>query len=253
MERHATHKWAWLLWGLVVWGSGCAGVRPGGSLAFRHYEWEEPRGEAPRQVARREGPRAAEPRVGAREAGGERERVLALARSLVGQSQVQLGGRTWPSDCTGFVEAVLAQVGVSLRSHGRPGDNGVTAFYRHAQARGRVYTQGTPQPGDLVFFRETYDRNRDGRRNDGLTHVGLVESVEAGGTVTVIHRVQRGVVRYRMNLKRADEHRDGRSGVVLNDMLRVRGREPGPVLTGQLFASYASVLPEGGGQAVVRR
>lgn len=255
MERHATHdkRWCWLLWALAAWSSGCAGVRPGGSLAFRHYEWEEPRSEVRAQVARQEEPRAREPAVEAREAGGERERVLAVARGLVGQSQVRLGGRTWPNDCTGFVEAVLAQVGVSLRSHGRQGDNGVTAFYRHAQARGRVYAQGAPQPGDLVFFRETYDRNRDGRRNDGLTHVGLVESVEADGTVTVIHRVQRGVVRYRMNLKRRDEHRDQRSGAVLNDMLRVRGRDPGPVLTGQLFASYASVLPEGGDQAVVRR
>jgi hypothetical protein len=98
-------------------------------------------------------------------------------------------------------------------------------------------------PGDLVFFRETYDQNRDGRRNDGLTHVGLVEDVDAAGTVTVIHRVSRGVVRYRMNLARPEVQKDPRTGAVLNDRLRAPGRGRPQVLTGQLFAAYATLLP----------
>jgi hypothetical protein len=104
-----------------------------------------------------------------------------------------------------------------------------------------------------VFFRETYDQNRDGRRNDGLTHVGLVDEVEADGTVVVIHRVKRGVVRYRMNLARPNLRRDPRTGEVINDMLRAPGAGRVPVLTGQLFASYGSVLPEPAHATVVRR
>jgi hypothetical protein len=142
---------------------------------------------------------------------------------------------------------------VSLRSAAARGDNGVTAFYRYARAKGRVYTRGTPRPGDLVFFRETYDRNRDGRRNDGLTHVALVDKVEPNGTVVVIHRVKRGVVRYRMNLARPDLKKDPRTGAVLNDMLRAPGAGKTPVLTGQLFAAYGSVLPEPRPEAVARR
>jgi hypothetical protein len=173
-----------------------------------------------------------------------RENVLATARDLVGSRKVKVAGRTWPDDCTGFVEGVYARAGVSFRGSGVAGDNGVTAIYRYARDHGRVFTRGKPKPGDLVFFRETYDQNRDGRRNDGLTHVGLVDEVASDGTVVVIHRVKRGVVRYRMNLAKPSLRRDPRTGEVLNDMLRVPGATKMPVLTGQLFASYGSVLPE---------
>ncbi|MBN1205320.1 MAG: CHAP domain-containing protein [Myxococcaceae bacterium] len=171
-----------------------------------------------------------------------REQVLATARGLVGKTQVKVAGRAWPSDCTGLVDAAYAQAGISLRSTWKPGDNGVTALYRHALNHGRVYN-GRPVPGDLVFFRETYDQNRDGRRNDGLTHVGLVDQVDADGTVTVIHHVKRGVMRYRMNLSRPGVARDPKTGKILNDTLRAPGAGKMFALTGQLFVAYASVLP----------
>ncbi|MCY1030669.1 CHAP domain-containing protein [Corallococcus sp. BB11-1] len=175
--------------------------------------------------------------------GAPREQVLATARSLVGESSIQVNGRRYRTDCTALVEATYAQAGVTFRGTLKPGDNGVTALYRYARANGRVYTEGRPVPGDLVFFRETYDQNRDGRRNDGLTHVGLVDKVDAEGTVTVIHRVKRGVVRYRMNLARPHLPRDPKTGELLNDMLRSPGPGQTHVLTGQLFAAFGSVLP----------
>ncbi|RYZ38989.1 MAG: CHAP domain-containing protein [Myxococcaceae bacterium] len=179
-----------------------------------------------------------------------RERVLATARALVGESSVQVNGRRYPADCTALIEATYAQAGLTFRGTIKPGDNGVTALYRYARANGRVYTEGRPVPGDLVFFRETYDQNRDGRRNDGLTHVGLVDGVDSDGTVTVIHRVRRGVVRYRMNLARPHLPRDPKTGEVLNDMLRNPGPGQTHVLTGQLFAAFGSVLPAGSAKPV---
>lgn len=172
-----------------------------------------------------------------------REAVLSTARGLVGKTQVKVGGRAYPSDCTGLVEAVYAQAGLSMKTISKPGDNGVTALYRYALNHGRVYNGGKPVPGDLVFFRETYDQNKDGRRNDGLTHVGLVDQVDADGTVTVIHRVKRGVVRYRMNLSQPKVGKDPSTGKLLNDTLRAPGGGKAFALTGQLFAAYASVLP----------
>ncbi|HLL06046.1 MAG TPA: CHAP domain-containing protein [Myxococcaceae bacterium] len=172
-----------------------------------------------------------------------REAVLATARSLVGKPQVKVAGRAYPADCTGLVEAAYAQAGISLRGASKSGDNGVTALYRYAQTHGRVYSRGKPVPGDLVFFRETYDRNRDGRTNDGLTHVGIVDQVTADGTVTVIHRVNRGVVSYRMNLDQPRVARDPRTQQVINDTLRGPGPGKAFALTGQLFVAYGSVLP----------
>jgi hypothetical protein len=182
-----------------------------------------------------------------------RETVLATARTLVGKSQLKVGGRAYPNDCTGLVEAAYSHAGLPLKGSAKAGDNGVTAIYRYALNHGRVYNGGRPVPGDLVFFRETYDQNRDGRRNDGLTHVGIVDHVDADGTVTVIHRVKRGVVRYRMNLAKPRVAKDPGSGKILNDTLRAPGSTAAFALTGQLFAAYASVLPSPKPVVVARR
>jgi cell wall-associated NlpC family hydrolase len=182
-----------------------------------------------------------------------REEVLATARALLGQTQLVVDGRRYPADCIGLVQAAYARAGIAFRGAEKAGDNGVTAMYRYAQAHGRVYTGGRPVPGDIVFFRETYDQNRDGRRNDGLTHVGLVDAVDERGTVTVIHRVKRGVVRYRMNLAKKDQRRDAKTGETLNDVLRPPGPGQRQVLTGQLFVAYATLLPPPGPTAVARR
>ncbi len=171
-----------------------------------------------------------------------RSRVVRIARGFVGKPKVVVGGKTWPSDCTGLVRAAFSDLGLDLLDEARRGDNAVTAIYRFAQQRGRVYEAGRPMPGDLVFFRETYDLNRDGRHNDGLTHIGIVEDVDAEGTVTVIHRVSRGVVRYRMNLANPDVRSDPTTGRVYNDALRHSGPGRREVLTGQLFAGYATLL-----------
>lgn len=175
----------------------------------------------------------------------DRRRAVALASKLVGKRNVELGGRHYRDDCTGLVMGVFDQLGMRVLEEAEPGDNAVTAIYRFAQKHGRIFDGGRPLPGDLVFFRETYDLNRDGRTNDGLTHVGIVEDVDAAGTVTVIHRVSRGVVRYRMNLANPDIRRDGKTGRILNDYLRNAAPGHREQLTGQLFAGYATVLPTG--------
>lgn len=193
--------------------------------------------------------RRASPRV----TPGARAAVLATARSLVGRTQLTVKGRKYQSDCIGLVLAAYAQVGITFRGAAQRGDNGVTSLYRYAQAHGRVYTRGRPVPGDVVFFRETYDQNRDGRRNDGLTHVGLVDAVDPDGTVTVIHRVNRGVVRYRMNVARKDVARDSKTGTVINNVLRQPGPGRRQVLTGQLFVAYGSLLPPPAPTVVAQR
>jgi peptidoglycan DL-endopeptidase CwlO len=258
--------------GVTGCATGTAGAPLGGQMAFESLRYRPatpaamPRGiptvvaqepapeskSAPR-VARPEPKKRAQPvsrPVVPRDA---RETVLVTARKMVGESQVKVGGRAYPSDCTGLVEAVYAQAGISLRGTSKPGDNGVTALYRYALNHGRVYNGGKPGAGDLVFFRETYDQNRDGRSNDGLTHVGLVDQVDSDGTVTVIHRVKRGVVRYRMNLSKSGVAKDPSTGKLLNDTLRAPGPGRSFALTGQLFFAYASVLPSSKPVAVAQR
>jgi len=169
-----------------------------------------------------------------------------LTRSeLVEKAQAWVG-RAHAGDCAGFVRDIYAEVGLPLQNASlEQRDNAVIRLYRVASARGRLYASGHPLPGDLVFFRETYDLNRDGRSNDGLTHVGIVESEDPeSGTIHVIHRASHGVIRNRMNIRRPNEKRDPATGKVLNDALRAHPGTTRSVLTGQLFATFASVFPE---------
>jgi cell wall-associated NlpC family hydrolase len=144
----------------------------------------------------------------------------------------------YTDDCTGFVRWSYSAAGVELfPERGRTGENGVQAIHRKAKLARALHWRA-PRPGDLVFFRETYDKNRDGRRNDGLTHVGIVEEIESDGTVVYLHRAGKGIVRSRLNPGRPSWHT--RNGKVWNDY--VRGKQPGSraYLSGELFAGYAS-------------
>jgi hypothetical protein len=83
----------------------------------------------------------------------------------------------------------------------------------------RVVLLVLPSPGDLVFFKETWDRNRDGKMNDGLAHVGVVESIDTDGTVTFVHRSGSGMTRARLNL---DAPLDGSRNDFLRDTRTAR-------------------------------
>jgi cell wall-associated NlpC family hydrolase len=171
-----------------------------------------------------------------------RERTVEIAKSLVGKQDIVISGKQFPNDCSGLVRGLFQRLGVDVLSDAKRDDNAVTAIYRYAERHGRVYTGGRPVAGDLVFFRDTYDLNRDGRENDGLTHVGIVSDVDVDGTVSVIHHVKGGVRRYRMNLTHPGLARST-DGHTINDWLRPAGIRGPAQLTGQLFAAYATLLP----------
>ena len=170
-------------------------------------------------------------------------KLVTRANSLVGLSTLKVAAPNLPDDCTGLVRAVYDDSGIELMSAAARGDNGVTAMYRLAFERSALHTQ-LPAPGDLVFFLDTYDRNRDGKANDGLTHVGVVLSVDAAGNVTFVHRIGGGVRRGHLNLNAPDDPKR-------NDYLRPAKKGQPAQLTGELFAAFASASRLAG--AAVRR
>lgn len=175
-------------------------------------------------------------------------RQTALAKTavrFVGQSRIRVGGRSYAPDCSGFVRGVYATQRVDL--YGGLGEldggNGVGRIFTHVVEHGRIHYGPTVHPGDLVFFHNTWDFNRDGLPNDPLTHVGVVETVDRDGTVVFVSSVSEGIKRYRMNLSHPDRHKaaDGR---VLNDFLRRKhvGDAQGTYyLTGRLFAAFGTL------------
>jgi probable lipoprotein NlpC len=178
--------------------------------------------------------------------GIQKQKALAkTAVRFVGKSQVEIDGRRYNPDCSGFVRGVYASQRVDL--YGGLGEldggNGVGRIYTHVVEHGRIHYGPTVHPGDLVFFHNTWDFNRDGLPNDPLTHVGVVVKVEPDGTVLFVSSLSRGIERYRMNLQHPDIHKtpDGR---VLNHFLRrkhfgdVQGTR---YLSGQLFAAFGTL------------
>jgi hypothetical protein len=89
-----------------------------------------------------------------------------------------------------FTSWIGAQAGTPLGAGGQ-GEGYVPTMANWLRGDGRYVTptQGTPRPGDLVFF----DWERDGE----LDHIGLVESVTADGRVHTIEGNADGAVRQR--------------------------------------------------------
>jgi hypothetical protein len=174
------------------------------------------------------------------------EALPQAAVGFLGRSRIEVGGRQFTSDCSGLVRGVYATQRIDLYNGlgELDGGNGVGRIYTHVVRHGRIHYGPTVHPGDLVFFHNTWDFNRDGFPNDPLTHVGVVEKVELDGTVVFVSWVSAGVERYRMNLQQPDMHKaaDGR---ILNDF--IRRKWPGDpqatrYLTGQLFAAFGTLL-----------
>lgn len=175
-------------------------------------------------------------------------RQTALAKTavrFVGQSRIQIGGRKYNPDCSGFVRGVYASQRVDLYSGlgELDGGNGVGRIYTHIVEHGRIHYGPTVHPGDLVFFHNTWDFNGDGLPNDPLTHIGVVEKVEPDGTVLFVSSLSRGIERYRMNLQHPDIHKTA-DGRVFNDFLRRKRFGDGmgtQYLSGQLFAAFGTL------------
>ncbi len=128
--------------------------------------------------------------------------------------------------------AAFARAGVELITPGIGGVSGTESIYRSLKAEGNLRPSARIRPGDLLFFHNTWDRNKNGLRDDPFSHVGLVESIEDDGTITFFHFATGRVRRGAMNLRHPNEPRDPESGKTWNSAIR---SGPGRVLTGQLF------------------
>jgi hypothetical protein len=173
-----------------------------------------------------------------------RRAIVRTAAKLVGANTIESNGRRIAYDCAGVTRAVFLKHGIDLydSSANDPEANGVRLIHAHIRQQGTFHQGPVVHPGDLVFFNNTWDFNGDGKVNDPLTHVGIVERQEPDGTVVFISRVAGAVERYHMNLGLPHVHKTA-NGRILNDYLR-RKDDIDPAntgyLTGELFAQFAT-------------
>lgn len=173
-----------------------------------------------------------------------RSAIVRTAANFVGARTIDSNGRRIAYDCAGVTRAVFLKHGIDLYDSppSDPHANGVRIIHAHIRKQGTFHQGPVAHPGDLVFFNNTWDYNGDGKVNDPLTHVGIVERQEPDGTVVFISRVASAVERYRMNLRLPHVHKTA-DGRILNDYLRRKDAgDPhnANYLTGQLFAQFAS-------------
>jgi len=173
-----------------------------------------------------------------------RSAIVRTAAKLVGAKTIESNGRRVAYDCAGVTRAVFLKHGIDLygSSANDPEANGVRLIHAHIRQQGTFHQGPVVHPGDLVFFDNTWDFNGDGKVNDPLTHIGIVERQKPDGTVIFISRVAGAVERYHMNLALPHVHKTA-DGRILNDYLRRKAViDPANTgyLTGELFAQFAT-------------
>ena len=160
--------------------------------------------------------------------GGKRQLVVEGALSLVGSEELSVNGQTFPNDCTGVVRAAYWYAGIDLaQDFANYTGNGVTRIYSTLESDNLLYNTDLPEPGDIVFWDNTYDRNEDGKWNDELTHVGVVVSAEENGQIEYVHcNYRTGIVAERMNLMEPDTvtRKVGGKTVRVNSAMRMKGQ-----------------------------
>ena len=162
------------------------------------------------------------------------EQIALAAEDFLGDKSLTVDGNNYRYDCSGFVMAVYAEADIPI--------NGSTKMlYELSKEKGVLHRRKIPNVGEVVFFDNSHDRNKNGKRDDDLTHIAVVEKVDSDGTITLIHLGGSGIVRTYMNLRRADVHKSP-EGKVLNSYLRVANRkDPGPRLTGELWRAFGAL------------
>lgn len=122
----------------------------------------------------------------------------------------------------------------------------VPALFRACKDRGSISHSTAPAIGDIVFFHNTVDRNRDGRNNDWYTFAAVVEARGKEGKIQLLGYQHGKVQRLTMDLTNPNAQMD-RRGDKANSQLRAPQDSDPPFaqhLAGQLFAGTCQALGE---------
>ncbi|MEW5816331.1 MAG: CHAP domain-containing protein [Spirochaetota bacterium] len=155
------------------------------------------------------------------------QKLVEGAGKVLGAKSLIIRGKPFAMDCTGTVLAIYYYAGIDLATPlKRYSGNGVARLYRYLANKNLLYSTTDPTPGDIIFWDNTYDMNKDGYFNDQLTHMGMVIRAGQWGTIDYVHlNYSRGIVIERMNLKESDVNRKKINGewVIINSPLRMKG------------------------------
>ncbi len=177
----------------------------------------------------------------------QRKAIIDAARhfeQLKKSSYFSVNNTYYHYDCSGFVMATWDLGGIQLlkNMNYEKSQSGVIAIHDHLKSKGKLFIDPKRVlPGDLVFFHNTYDRNKNKKNDDLLTHIGLVISKSNDGTMIFLNRTSRGITEDRLNLTYPHIHKNVNNTV--NTFLRKKKfRDPNGTkyLTSELFAVFGT-------------
>ncbi|NPU99920.1 MAG: hypothetical protein HPY53_00935 [Brevinematales bacterium] len=151
--------------------------------------------------------------------------VVDYAKGVMGVKKIpKIGGKSFTSDCIGFVNYVYYKAGIDLQKVYGDGNRGVDALFYGLEKYNFVYQAQIAKPGDIIFFDNTYDVNKNKKWDDPLSHVGIVESIGKHGTISYIHYTSKGVDRDTMNLYYPKTHafvkKSSKEKIIINSYLK---------------------------------
>lgn len=132
------------------------------------------------------------------------------------------------SDCSNFVRAVFWQASngkldlfEAARSSGAVSGsaNGTTLISKFFEKNYR-FGKKKFQVGDVVVFDNTYDKNKNQKRDDPYTHIAVVVKIDSDGTITFVHGNYGGKIKKGFINTQYKEYKKGNK--LINTFLRKR-------------------------------
>jgi len=184
-------------------------------------------------------------RKSAKEIESIRRKLVEGAELYKGAKNIIVRGRSFNMDCSGVVAAIYYYAGIDLQKyypHYR--GTGTERIYAALKERNLLKKTHLPEPGDIIFWDNTFDRNKNRKDDDLLTHMGMVVSCDRQGNITYIHySYARGIVYEYMNIRYKNYESQVVKGktVIINSPMRAKGgnRTNRNWLSGQLINCFA--------------
>ncbi len=179
---------------------------------------------------------------------GEIREIQALlkeaAYKYIGAHSLTVKGKTFRTDCSGVVSSLYYYAGIDLESY-YPDytGSGTERIYKMLSERGLLEETWLPETGDIVFWDNTYDKNNNGKKDDMLTHIGMVVECDKFGNISYIHHnYLKGIVIEKMNIRYKNEYTRTKKGtvIIINSPMKEREgsrRSRDKWLSGQLYNS----------------
>ena len=186
----------------------------------------------------------------------DRKKIVEFAKSFEGKKIPE--SSNWNKYSSGFVKMVYLKFGVDITDIDKKKDGEgkwlttTQMIYEYFKNNGDLFFGKMPEIGDLVFFDNTYDANKDGVFNDKLTGVGIVTEIDKDGTIFFLYNTSKGVSLKMINMKYPEKKNIKSKNITktVNSQLRwLTQKEKSdpiaykyPTLSAQLLNNFASIL-----------